>query len=85
MADIKRISWFRRQSEWEYAQSWRDKHRTMTQSFRDDASMTGSSLVSAWTNFSVGSAALAAKAATTRIAAQAKAKLDEVAKLDISI
>lgn len=85
MAGLKRISWFQRQSGWDFAQSWRDKHRAMTQSFLDDGAMTGSGLTTAWANFSSGSAALAAKAAASRINAEAKAKLDAAAKIDISI
>lgn len=85
MAGIKHISWFQRQSGWDYAQSWRDKHRAMTQSFLNDNAATGSALTTAWVNFSSASAALAAKAAMTRIQAETKAKFDEVAKINISV
>ena len=85
MAGLRRISWFQRQSGWDYAQSWRDKHRAMAQSFLDDNAATGSALTTAWTNFASGSATLAAQAATKRIQAEAKAKMDELSKIDLSI
>ncbi len=84
MAGIRKISWFRPLSGYESASVWRDKHRTMTQSFMNDASAIGNALNTAWINFSAGSANLAAQAATARINAETKAKFDELSKIDIS-
>ena len=85
MSGIRRISWFQRQSEWQYAQSWRDKRGSMAQSFISDGATIGSALTTIWANFSSGSAALSAKAATTRIQAETKAKFDELSKINISV
>lgn len=85
MAGLRRISWFPRQSEWNYAQSWRDKHRALAQSFLDDGSSVSGALSAAWQNFTSGSAMLAAQAATKRIQAETKAKFDELSKIDISV
>jgi hypothetical protein len=57
----------------------------MAQSFITDGATTGNALATIWANFSSGSAALAAKAATARITAETKAKFDEISKLDLSI
>jgi hypothetical protein len=85
MSGIRQVGWFRRQSEWDYAQSWRDRRGSMAQSFIRDGAMTGSALTTIWANFSSGPAALSAKAAATRIQAEAKAKFDELSKINISV
>jgi len=57
----------------------------MAQSFITNGATTGDALATIWANFSTGAAALAAKAATARIAAETKAKFDELSKLDLSV
>jgi hypothetical protein len=85
MTALRRISWLSRQTEWQYAQSWRDRRGAMAQSFITNGAVTGNALATIWANFTSGSAALAAKAATARLPAETKAKFDEISKLDLSV
>ena len=84
MTALRRIGWLSRRTEWstrspgatgaEHGAIVHHQRRDHGQRRDDDRA-----------NFSTGSAALAAKAATARISAETKAKFDEISKLDLSV
>jgi hypothetical protein len=79
------ISWIKSMSGWESMQAWRERRQAMAQQYLSDGATISNAFATAQVNFSSGSAALAAQAATKRIQAETKAKFDELAKIDLSI
>ena len=63
---VKRFSWVKRPSSWEYNQAWRAQRANMVQHFRDDANTAGTAFASAQNNLTTGLATLAAQASITR-------------------
>ena len=63
---VKRFSWLKRPSAWEYAQAWRSHRANMVAQFRDQSNSLSTAFANAQNNLSVGMATLAAQASIAR-------------------
>jgi hypothetical protein len=72
----KKFNWIRKLSAWEEAQAWRAKRRAMVEDFETNNAMLANAYSTAQANLISGSATLAIEAATARIQATAKAKIN---------
>ena len=67
------FSYARKYSAWQVNEAWRARRRDMAQTYANQSTSTGSALATVWSNQIEGSAALAARAAITRIQAATSA------------
>jgi hypothetical protein len=63
---VKRFSWVKRPTHWEYARAWRAQRANMVQRFRDEAAVAGSAITTTQINLSVGMANLTARTSMAR-------------------
>jgi hypothetical protein len=75
----KKFYWITKRSAWQETQAWREKRRAMAEQFKNDSAILANSFGSAQANLITGSTTLAIQAATTRIQAAVRAKLNTVA------
>jgi hypothetical protein len=80
---VKRFSWVKRPTSWEYAQAWRQHRSNMAQRFLDEGNAASLAFANAQTDLSVGLASLAAQASIQRtqneIRAAARRQVDLLA------
>ncbi len=89
--EIKKFNWVRTPSAWQQARAWRAQQRNFTDKSISSGDMFNSVMTQAKADESKGLAKLATQAATKRIKAEAKTKIDaalanlDQVKLDMKI
>jgi hypothetical protein len=76
---VKRFNWVRAPSGWERVQAWQERRRAMRADFEAASNTAVSAFATAWSNQITGTSNLAAQAASDRVQATVKAKIDTIA------
>ena len=79
-----RFSLVKSYSAWQVNEAWRARRRDMVQGYLNETATTQSTLASVWSAQIEGSAALAARAAITRIRTETQAAFKSVADIKIA-
>jgi hypothetical protein len=75
----KKFYWITKRSAWQETQAWREKRRAMAEEFQSKTATLANSFASAQANLISGSTNLAVEAATARVQAALRAKLNTIA------
>jgi len=80
---IRKFGWLRSPSAWQQAETWRARRANFAENSISASDTVNATFAQAATDQGKGLAKLATQAAVKRIKTAAKAKLDEVAKINI--
>ena len=81
----KKFNWLPQLSAWEQAQAWRARRRAMVDDFRGNADALASGFGGALANQISGQGTIAVQIATSRLQAEAKAKVARATSLSSSV